>query len=271
MRSLHSHCDLSSLFLGILFVFTAVSASARDVQHAIPKTSVGFYHVYLPDGYDRQPNRRYPVCVLLHGMGSRPQSIANAVSHAAGRGDVIYIAPRAPHSHEENFLSGKPGWRGWPLAWSKWKDTSFPSGDVLSLDVPRLYTSWIAECLADARGRYRIDDNRAIVIGHSEGATYAHWFAYHHPEQVRAYFAHAGQYDYALEEAAERLRAHDVFPVISHCKDDSLQKFSGSVTLVEHFKEGKLQHKAIMLDEGGHKFAPVRSYVRAFVDEYCRR
>jgi predicted esterase len=236
------------------------------VRHALVQRSVGFYSVFLPPGYATDGGERtYSLCILLHGMGGTEAELAASVLADLGRDDVIYLAPRAPHA-----VAGG-GFRGWPMRWSEWPDPTFPRADVEAADVPSLYTEWIARCLADARKRYRISSGRVVVFGHSEGATFAHRFAYDHPKLVKAYFAHAGSYDYATEGSADVFARHNVYPLIAHCKDDAAQKFEGSELLVAHFRGQGLAHEALFLEEGGHGLVPaVIKRARAFVDQWCR-
>ena len=236
-----------------------------SIRHALVQRTVGFYSVYLPPDYDGDEQRTYPACFLLHGMGGRDTDFAVAVLESLGRHDVIYIAPRAPHRDEQG------GYRAWPTPWSDWQKEDFPREDVEAAEVPALYTNWIARCLEDARSRYRISPARVSVFGHSEGAVFAHRFAFDHPTLVAAYFAHAGYYDYATDGSAARFEKHNVFSLIAHCRDDPAQKFEGAQALIDHFRKHKLAHATLLPDEGGHGLTPeILDAARKFVDRWCR-
>ena len=218
----------------------AEAALSSEVRHALVQKTVGFYRVFLPPDYAGSSSRRYPLCVLLHGQGSSESAIAARLLPAIGREDLIFAAPRAPHAHEEVFLGGQSGWRAWPMHWPRWRDPDFPREDVDAAGVPALYTDWIRDCVLDARRRYRVADERALLVGHSEGATYAHAFACHYPDMVRAYFASAGgPYEFTLgdDACARALLDHDVRPFLAHARSDAENAFEGSRSLAAYFEE----------------------------------
>ena len=228
-------------------------------QHALDQTNVGFYGVFLPDGYDDDPNaeRRYPLCIVLHGQGSTETKLAERIFPAMRLPHVLYVAPRAPHPHEEVFTGGEPGFRAWPMAWSQWGEAGFPREDVEAMDVPRLYTHWIERCVDDVRRRYRVDAHRLMVVGHSEGATYAHAFSAHHPELVARYFAYAGgPFDFTLtdETCAESFKAHHVLPLIAHNRRDPDNKVEGSEELAAYLESHGVVHETYFPDDEAHRF-----------------
>lgn len=243
-------------------------------KHALDQRTVGAYAVILPDGYDDPPNanRRYPLCVLLHGQGSNEQRLVERIFPLLHDPGVLYLAPRAPHPHEDAFTRGEPGFRAWPMTWSEWGERDYPREDVLALDVPRLYTEWIARCVDDVVRRYRISEGKLMVVGHSEGATYAHTFAAHYPTRVARYFAYAGgPYDFTLSEETCGLefKRNGVIPLIAHGRRDAMNRFEGSAELATYLQVHDVPHVTFFPDDAEHDFtAPVLERAKAFLDEW---
>ncbi len=270
-----------------LFVLLAPLASAEDpapkkpvdpVHHALVQKKVGFYAVYLPPDYHAEANakKRWPLCVILHGHGST-ETGHGGMSNTFGRKGVIYLAPRAAHAHEGIFLeNGTPGWTAWPnypKSWGEWDSPDFPKSETEKLAIDRLYTDWIADCIADVRERYRVDEQRAVIVGHSQGAAYAHRFAIHRPELVRAYFAHAGFYGDTTKDviAAATLKKHAIRPVLYHCEADPVVNVKETRGLVKYLTDNGVEHVAKIVPKGSHSFtSQVTHAARGFVAKLCR-
>lgn len=255
----------------------AESPAADPVHHALVQKKVGFYAVYLPPDYHDEANaeRDWPVCVILHGHGSS-ETGHGSLSESFGRDGVIYVAPRAAHIHKELLEEGRRGYTAWPTypdSWGEWDSEDFPREEAEKLQVDRLYTDWIADCLSDARVRYRVDDRRAVVVGHSQGAMFAHTFALHRPELVRAYYAYAGSYDGSLEDdvAALTHKKHDIHAVLTHCEDDPVVGVEGTRNLAEYFKEHEVSHEVLIQPGGHHGFtSKIMRAAQEFVAKWCR-
>jgi predicted esterase len=270
-----------------LLVLLAPLASAQDaapkkpgdpVHHALVQKKVGFYAVYLPPDYHAEANakKRWPLCVILHGHGSS-ETGHGGLSNTFGRDGVIYLAPRAPHAHEEMFLENKtPGWTAWPnypKSWGAHDSPGFPRDETEKLAIDRLYTDWIAECIADVRKRYRIDGQRPVVVGHSQGAAYAHILSIHRPELVRAYFAYAGYYRDTTKDAiaAETLKKHGIRPTLYHCEGDAVVNAEETRGLAKYLTDHGVEHEAKIVPKGSHSFtSSVTHAARQFVAQLCR-
>lgn len=151
--------------------------------------------VYLPPSYDREPARRYPVVVYLHGLfGSETDWLAkgglDAVADSlarAGKGEAILVMP-----------DGDDGW------WSNWAvESSYAScADTLRTEDPsrycvltHRYDDWIARDLVahvDARYRTRADRAHRGIAGLSMGGVGALDAALRHPDVFSAAMSHSG-------------------------------------------------------------------------------
>ncbi|MEJ2132163.1 MAG: hypothetical protein P8Y95_11220 [Gammaproteobacteria bacterium] len=245
-------------------------------RHALDQRTVGAYAVIPPDGYDDGLNakRRYPLCILLHGQGSNERRLVERMFPSLRVPGVFYLAPRAPHPHHDAFIRGEPGFRAWPMTWSEWGEPGYPREDVLALDVARLYTEWIARCVDDVVRRYRIRERKLIIVGHSEGATYAHAFAAHYPTRVARYFAYAGgPYDPTLgdETCALEFKRNGVIPLIAHCRRDAMNRFEGSAELAAYLQAHDVRHVTFFPDDAEHDFtALVLERAKGFLNEWLR-
>jgi predicted esterase len=247
------------------------------IHHALVQKKVGFYAVYLPPDYHAEANkdREWPVCVILHGHGST-ETGHGGLSNSFGRDGVIYVAPRAPHVHKGLLAEGRTGYTAWatyPEAWGDWDSETFPQDEIEKLQTTRLYTDWIADCIADVRSRYRVDDQRAVVVGHSQGAMFSMTFALHRPELVRAHFAYAGHYWSEVEDdiAAQTLKKHDIHTFVAHCEGDVVVPPEGAQRLVEYLAEHEVPHEALIVPGGHHGFTSrISRAAQEFVAKWCR-
>jgi S-formylglutathione hydrolase FrmB len=166
-----------------------------DVVHSAALGADKRVAVYLPPSYDREPARRYPVVVYLHGLsGSETDwlskggldAVADSLA-AAGTGEAILVMP-----------DGDDGW------WSNWAAESgyATCADSLRTEDPsrycvqaHRYDDWISRDLVgyvDARYRTRADRAHRGIAGLSMGGVGALTLALRHPETFAAAMSHSG-------------------------------------------------------------------------------
>lgn len=234
-----------------------------DVQHhALVQKKVGFYGVLLPKDYATN-ERDYPMVVILHGSGSTEERHGR-MANDLGRDNAIYVLPRAPHAHEGSFIYDREaGWTAWPTfpeKWGKWDSPTFPKDEMKDIDAADLYIEWIVSSMNDARQRYRIKKDRAVIIGHSQGAAFAHNVATKHPDLVKAYFAYAGYFgsttdDMDKSDVADAFKNNKVIPWIVHYENDQAVSVEESEKLVEYFKDHEVSFKSHIMPEGSHSIS----------------
>ncbi|MDA0321202.1 MAG: dienelactone hydrolase family protein [Verrucomicrobia bacterium] len=256
----------------------ARAPSAPPLHHGLVQKKLGFYAVYLPPDYTHAEARdkRYPVCVILHGHGST-ETGHGSLSDPLGRDGVIYIAPRAAYPHEGVFMRrGEPGWTAWPTypeAWGDFTGADYPLEHLGDIDLERLHSDWIADCIRDVTKRYRTDDRKVVVVGHSQGAAWAHKVAVHHPSLVRSYFAYAGHYpeEFRTEAVAESMKQHKIAPVILHHAADTLVEKEATQVFLDFLEKHEVPHTGSILPGGTHALdIDIIERMRAYVDEQCR-
>ena len=243
-------------------------------HHALQQRTVGFYAVFLPPDY-AQSKEVYPLVVILHGSGST-ELRHGALANDFGRQRAIYLAPRAPHPHEEVFTErDKPGWTAWPIypkAWGEPDGPAFPTGELKkSADAKSLYTEWIADTIRDARRRYRVAPAPALIYGHSQGAAFAHLFTLAHPEMVKAYFAFAGYFRDTLEKPedarhARVLTKHHITPWLAHNEGDPTVEVDNTRKLTAYFERHAVPHVTLIVPGGDHYASPeIREAAKRFI------
>lgn len=109
----------------LLLVAQTVSASMIIVDSMQSKVlnAVRHYCIYLPTGYDKEPEKRYPVLYLLHGFTddhtawSEKGQLQTVVDELIGTGEIrpmIVIMPEAGGSDVKNVWNGYFNMAGWP-------------------------------------------------------------------------------------------------------------------------------------------------------------
>lgn len=130
--------------------------------------------LYLPPGYQRQCEKRYPVLYLLHGSGHNRHSVLSEVrpqEHAAPLGEAILVIP-----------DGNQGW---------WLDSPV---------LPRSrYGQYVLELVEFVDRRYRTMASRTArgICGFSMGGYGAMLLAGQHPEMFGAASSLLGPLDIA--------------------------------------------------------------------------
>jgi predicted esterase len=191
-------------------------------RHVIEMKSLGSYIVLLPPDYD-VTNKEYPLCLILHGMGST-ELWHGKLGDELGREGVIYVVPRAAYPYLEEFGSQPvPTWSAWPSYLVEGHPDYTPS-ESLYKKVDELNAEWIFACGADARKRYRVQGEKVFILGHSQGAFLANVCAILHPELVESYFAYAGFIPdvYLGNKYLEGLKDNKVRVYLAHGTEDKV-------------------------------------------------
>ncbi|GEM_PF-2287077 len=253
---------------------TTVAPSLPYRHHALVERQMGLYAVYLPRNFksDSAKGKTYPLCVILHGSGSTETGHGSMAEPYASE-DIVFLAPRAPYPAYDVFMESKEegftAWPHFPKEWGNWDDKDFPKEELQHVDAAQLYADWIADCIQDVRQRYPIAAGKAIVVGHSQGAAFAHILAVKHPELVKAYAAYGGHYGgpgLADDKAAKTLAAEKVFPLILHCEADSVVPVGESRDLIRYLQANKVPFDSKIFPGGNHWIttrpnAAIRSFI----------
>lgn len=143
---------------------------AERFSHRIERTLETNSLLFLPSGYDREPDRAWPLILHLHGGGGRgddPDRLRHypLVQRVEREPDFPFIVatPQCP--------AGRPG----------------PFGDTWTE-----HDDLVLAVLDHLLARYRIDEDRVYLVGHSMGGYGAWYLAHRAPERFAAVATMAG-------------------------------------------------------------------------------
>ena len=245
------------------------------IVHPLVQRQLGFYSVLLPLDYDvpKHKEKSYPLCLNIHGAMGDEFIYEKVIDRHLKRDGVIYLTPRAPYAAFNALRKGKTGYTvmpNFPKIWGLMGSEGFPNTDVENLDIRKLYVDFIADCVADAKSRYRITEGRFVIFGFSQGASFAFMFAIAYPLLVRAFFAGGSFYgeDSDKQEAAKVFKENQVYPFITHCRDDGPED---AIEFHRILEKNGVSHTFRLLEQGGHRISDeVGNLAKGFLDEWCR-
>ncbi|TIL96007.1 MAG: alpha/beta hydrolase [Mesorhizobium sp.] len=123
------------------------------------------YCAYVPDDYDEDSDKTYPLAVIVHGTERGMLAYRDAFADFAEQNGVIVLAPLFP------------------------ANVCFP-GDLSSYKMLRQgdlhYDAVLLDMVEEMRERYRISGDRVLMYGFSGGGHFTHRFLFLHPERLLA-------------------------------------------------------------------------------------
>ncbi len=171
-----SRLSVLLLVLGLfpLFALPLRAAGGPCAADAPCEVRGGFYHAYVPAGWDGRPN--LAAMVYFHGWREEAKSVLAdaAMREFADRRDVILILPQ-----------------GAGLTWS------FPGSPGQHRDE----FAFVEAVIADALMRLPVDPARVVAAGFSQGGSMVWNLACHAPARFMAFLPVAGGFWQPLPEA----------------------------------------------------------------------
>ncbi len=122
--------------------------------------------VILPDPFDS--TRRYPLLLAMHGYGSNPNDFARALKNIPTQTGFILCCPYGPD------VLGKTS-----FGWGEWDDGE----------------GRVREDLELMKERFRVDTSRVILLGFSQGGTFAYYLGLKRSAVFEGVISIAGVYD----------------------------------------------------------------------------
>jgi predicted esterase len=188
------------------------------------------YRVYVPSTYDGR--RPLPVVVAMHGTGGSEASLFDEPAYRQG------AIKQAAEKHGALLVS--------PLGRGVTEYRGIGENDIFCV-------------LDDVRKRFRVDDDRIYLTGHSMGGTGAAYLALHHPDLFAAVAPLAAAYSFPwLARNAEKIP----FLWIGGAEDADFYH-RGVAIGVERMRKFGAPVKAELLPGEGHS-GPVRDFDRVF-------
>ena len=232
LESLRSRDDFQALLSDI-----ARNARTRHggyTGHVCAQERVGEYLIVLPEEYD--PAKRYPLVILLHGLGASPEEFAQVTAFINTR-DYIYALPQGPYTARDSDGKG----------FSYFRERDDFSEDVSSVAAA---ADWVVRVADDVARRYPVADSTFSVIGFSQGGALAHITAAYHPARVAGYCAHGGYFiknAISPEQLAFEARA-GVKVLLTHGKEDVSVPLLEAVYALNQLKQAGVDARLEQMD-----------------------
>jgi predicted esterase len=188
------------------------------------------YRIYVPSSYDS--GRPAPLIIAMHGTGGNESTLFDDKAYQQG------AIKRAAEKHGVLLVS--------PLGRGITEYRGIGENDVF--------------CVLEAvRKRYRVDDNRIYLTGHSMGGTGAAYLALHHPDQFAAVAPLAAAYSFPW-----LARNAQTIPFLWIGGADDAEFYHRGVAIgVERMRKFGVPVKAELLPGEGHN-GPVKDFDRVF-------
>jgi predicted peptidase len=208
----------SLLTAGMAGAQTPGKQEAQSLNKQVTRTASAGYLLYLPKDYGKDPNKRWPLMMFLHGAGESGSDLEKVKVHgppkliAQGKEfPFIVISPQCPSVKE-------------------WWDRST-----------------LNALLDEVIAKYRVDEERLYLTGLSMGG-YGTWeLSTRFPERFAAIAPICGG---GLPRFAPRLKGMGVW--VFHGAKDSVVKLDESVEMVEAMKAAGVDVKFTVYPEAQH-------------------
>ena len=188
-----------------------------------------------PDDYD--PDREYPLIILLHGYGSNMSDLAG-LTPAINRTEYLFVCPNAPMPLD--LGTGQTGY-----AWANFYGDSYAQEALASEDK-------LMDYLEDVEARYRVRQDQLILGGFSQGGMMTYQIGLSRPEKFAGLFALSAMVkepDIIRPRLPER-RDHALF--VAHGTHDmiaTLEAGRGSIDLLREWGYAPEYHEYDMAHE----------------------
>ncbi len=150
---------LGAVALGCSTACAAGSATPQSFQRTLTLTVKGQYLLYLPPGYEKEPEKKWPLILFLHGAGERGD-------------DVQRVKIHGPIKVAESLPEGLPFIIAAPLCpTDRWWDRMLPE---------------LTGLLDEVSSRWRVDTERIYCTGLSMGGFGTWALVSEHPERFAA-------------------------------------------------------------------------------------
>ncbi len=228
-------------FLVLASLVGRVQAQGKDIRltyvSAVDKSEQP-YRLYVPSAYDG--HKALPLVLALHGTGGDEDTLFDAPNYQKG---ALKVA-----AEKHGVLLASP--RGWGT--TEYRTTG--ENDVLAV-------------MEEVRRRYKVDDQRIYLTGHSMGGTGAAYLALHHPDQFAAAAPLAAAYGFPwLARNAGRVP----FLWVGGSLDNGFYH-QGVGVGVERMRKFGVPVVVEMLPGEGH-YGPIQDFDRiiAWLKKHCR-
>ncbi len=222
---------------------------------AFPASVQGSGRVVLPESLEA--GRLYPLIVLLHGHGGIADAMVGIFTAAGVSPDAVVMAPQGPYPMTQRGGIG----RSWyppvelyrELLASVGPDERKPWRQEVDASEERLTERYVLDAIDAACKRWPIDQERIVVIGHSQGGALAYGLALAHPERFRGAAIIGGRLRDALAppKKLERAVSSGLRVLVCHSPDDPKVPFAVGREAYETLRAAGVETRLVQY-KGGH-------------------
>lgn len=195
----------------------------RDLEAFKKQAESAVVHVFVPNGLDK--TKPAPLIVVLHGFGGTAENIAEAWKNAAKEAGAIIVAPQ-----------GVRPVQGRGFAWGNLRETEY----------------LVLRALEKASKEHKIDEQRIVLSGFSQGGMRAYELGCKHAQRFRGVVPVAGGIDPAMlplpASGADKLPR---FFIMVGARDEAL---AANQRIAERFEKAGVPHKLNVYEGVGHTF-----------------
>ncbi len=185
----------------------------------------------LPQDFDSA--KTYGLLVVLHGYGSDPNNLMQALAGVPQKMGYIVLAPYGP------MPVGKDGFN--------WGDRDTAEQKVLA-------------AIKTAQAKYKIDASRIILMGFSLGATNTYYIGTKNAALFRGIIPMAGMYDSSLDQFLPRSRENNlkVYIMFGELEPEAMHK--ANLEAVRSFMMSGVTASLNVYARLGHAFPPNKEF-----------
>ncbi len=145
----------------------------------------------LPENYDT--NKVYPLIIAMHGWGSNPEDFSKALQKISNATEYILCCPYGP------YIMGKTS-----FGWSEFEDAE----------------KRVIETIQFMDNHYRIDRERIILLGFSQGGTTAYYLGLKDADLFKGVIVVAGFYDSTFNQYVDMAKEKGIKFVVMIGEDE---------------------------------------------------
>jgi polyhydroxybutyrate depolymerase len=167
------------------------------------------YRLVVPTAYDG--STAVPFVLLLHGYSDNGASLDS------------YFG-MSPLAQSKNFILATPNGVTDNLGLRYWNATDYCCGTVFGTKPDDV--AYLTAIMDDVRLKYRIDEKRVFVVGHSNGGFMSHRMACDRADRVAAIVSFAGA---QWKDISKCQPSGDVAILEAHGDNDAIVSYSGTI------------------------------------------
>lgn len=222
----------------------AIEERIQELSYKLAETGEEIsYSLFVPSSYE--PTKKFPLIVLLHGLGSNPGQVMRydgLVTEAEQRGYLVV----APYGYNSHGWYGSLG-QGNEFAQRFRRNREQPVEDPENLG--ELSEKDVLNVLEIVTRQYSVDPTRTYLMGHSMGGGGTLYLAMKYSDK----WAAIGPMAPAIYSDPEGLKAIAHLPaIVVQGEDDRLVRAEVTRRWVEMMKELEMTHRYIEIPGGDH-------------------